>query len=148
MGFLFWKELDMYIYEINDRNEDIITNLLLIWDRSVRTTHLFLSEEELMQIREVENLILIKNNYEYLGFMGIERDKIEMIFVDSKAIGKGLGKELLNYGIDNYKATLVDVNEENTYALSFYEHMGFKVLKRDEVDSQGNPYPILHMKAF
>ncbi len=138
----------MYIYEINDRNEDIITNLLLIWDRSVRTTHLFLSEEELMQIREVENLILIKNNYEYLGFMGIERDKIEMIFVDSKAIGKGLGKELLNYGIDNYKATLVDVNEENTYALSFYEHMGFKVLKRDEVDSQGNPYPILHMKAF
>ena len=25
--------------------------------------------------------------------------------------------------------------------------MGFKVYKRDELDIQGNPYPILHMRS-
>lgn len=28
----------------------------------------------------------------------------------------------------------------------FYEHMGFKVYERSEIDEQGNPYPILFMK--
>ena len=27
-----------------------------------------------------------------------------------------------------------------------YEHMGFEVYQRDELDGQGNPFPILHMR--
>ncbi len=59
---------------------------------------------------------------------------------------KGLGKQLLNYGIENYNVNELAVNEQNSNAKEFYEHMGFKIYKRTEIDEQGNPYPILYMR--
>ena len=38
------------------------------------------------------------------------------------------------------------VNEQNPNAKGFYEHLGFTVYKRTELDEQGNPYPLLYMK--
>ena len=38
------------------------------------------------------------------------------------------------------------VNEQNPLAKGFYEHMGFHVYKRSELDEQGNPYPLLYMR--
>ena len=38
------------------------------------------------------------------------------------------------------------VNEQNPQARGFYEHMGFAVRERSELDEQGNPYPILFME--
>lgn len=38
------------------------------------------------------------------------------------------------------------VNEQNSQARGFYEHMGFKVVEWATVDDQGNPYPILYME--
>lgn len=38
------------------------------------------------------------------------------------------------------------VNEQNPNAKEFYEHLGFEVYRRSEIDEQGNPYPILYMK--
>lgn len=44
------------------------------------------------------------------------------------------------------KVECVDVNEQNPSAIRFYERMGFKTFKRNECDSEGNPFPILEMK--
>ena len=38
------------------------------------------------------------------------------------------------------------MNEQNPQAKGFYEHMGFRVYKRTELDEQGNPYPLLYMR--
>ena len=78
--------------------------------------------------------------------MGIEVTKPEMLFIKNSERGKGLGKQLLNYGIEKYNANELVVNEQNLNAKSFYEHLGFKVYKKSETDEQGNPYPILYMK--
>ncbi|TMD66902.1 MAG: GNAT family N-acetyltransferase [Chloroflexi bacterium] len=43
-------------------------------------------------------------------------------------------------------ATTVDVNEQNDQALGFYLRMGFVVVGRSELDSNGKPYPLLHMR--
>ena len=40
----------------------------------------------------------------------------------------------------------VDVNEQNSVARSFYEACGFVVEGRSELDDQGRPYPLLHMR--
>ena len=40
----------------------------------------------------------------------------------------------------------VDVNEQNTQALHFYQNRGFEVIARDAIDGQGKAYPILHMQ--
>ena len=38
------------------------------------------------------------------------------------------------------------MNEQNAQAVGFYEHMGYKVVSRDELDTEGKPYPILHLE--
>lgn len=69
-----------------------------------------------------------------------------MLFIFAEERGKGLGKELLKYGIEKYFVNNLAVNEQNPLVKGFYEHMGFKVYKRTENDEQGNPYPLLYMR--
>ena len=83
-----------------------------------------------------------------IGFMGISGHMLEMLFISNDSRGKGTGKQLLRYGIENYSVSELAVNEQNPLAKGFYEHMGFTVYKRTELDEQGNPYPLLYMKKI
>lgn len=145
----------MTIIEVKDRTETLINKLLEVWEDSVKTTHLFLSNKEIEKIKEyvpqaiseVQHLIIIENEKKTtIAFMGIEDPKFEMLFIKNSERGKGLGKQLLSYGIKKYNVNELAVNEQNPNAKAFYEHLGFKVYKRSETDEQGNPYPILYMK--
>lgn len=145
----------MKIIEVNGRSENLINEILEIWEDSVRATHLFLANEEIESIKkyvpqalkEVSHLIIMENdNSVPIAFMGIENTRLEMLFIKNSERRKGLGKELLRYGIENYNIDELTVNEQNTDAKKFYEYMGFKTYKRTELDEQGRPYPILHMK--
>ncbi len=80
------------------------------------------------------------------AFMGIEGQKLEMLFIAPEERGKGLGRTLIQYGIENYSVSQLAVNEQNPLAKGFYEHMGFHVYKRTNYDEQGNPYPLLYME--
>ena len=91
-------------------------------------------------------MIIENENNQRVAFMGIEDRKLEMLFIRNSERGKGLGKKLLNYGIENYNVNELVVNEKNPNAKGFYEYMGFKTYKRTELDEQGNPYPILYMR--
>lgn len=132
----------------------LLEQLLDVWERSVRATHLFLSENEIEGIKkhvpqaldEIPHLIIAENeNQVPVGFMGIAEQRLEMLFISDEERGKGLGKELLKYGIEKYSINDLAVNEQNPPAKGFYEHMGFKVYKRTDHDEQGNPYPLLYM---
>ena len=145
----------MTITEVKERTEKIINQLLEVWEDSVKATHTFLSNEEIGNIKNyvpqalkgVAHLIIIENeNTIPIAFMGIEKNKVEMLFIKDDERGKGLGKQLLNYGIRKYNVNELAVNEQNSEAKDFYEHMGFKIYKRNELDDQGNPYPVLYMK--
>ena len=138
-----------------ERNENLIKELLNVWEDSVKATHTFLSNEEIENIKkyvpqalkEVEHLIVAEDeNYKPIAFIGIEKNKLEMLFIKNSKRGKGLGKKLLNFGIEKYSVNELAVNEQNPEAKGFYEHMGFKVYKRNELDDQGNPYPVLYMR--
>lgn len=145
----------MKIKEVEDRPQALIEQLLIAWESSVKATHLFLSENEIESIKkyvpqalkQIPHLIIVENkNQVPVGFMGIENQHLEMLFVSNEERGKGLGKKLLNYGIEQYSVNDLAVNEQNPLAKGFYEHMGFKVYKRTNRDEQGNPYPLLYMK--
>ena len=93
------------------------------------------------------HLVIIENeSHRPIAFMGIKDTRLEMLFIKNDERGKGLGKQLLNYGIENYSVKELAVNEQNPNAKGFYEHMGFRTYKRTELDEQGNPYPILYMR--
>jgi len=142
------------LYKIDVPNESEFTEMGELWEASVRATHHFLNEQdiaffkslllneyfklvELFCIRDQEGLIM--------GFMGIESDKLEMLFVHPGAMGKGIGKSLLEHALQTFKVNKVDVNEDNQQAVGFYEKMGFKTISRSALDGMGKPFPILHM---
>ena len=144
----------MRILEVEERNSDLISKLIAVWEASVRATHLFLSDSKILSIKEyvpqalksVDKLIIAENDEEKpIAFMGIENKTLEMLFITPSERGHGLGKLLLQYGISNYKVNRLTVNEQNPQAKGFYEHMGFHVYKRTDYDEQGNPYPLLYM---
>ena len=145
----------MRIYEAPDRNNERAIQLLHVWKSSVRAMHRFLSDAEREKIREyvprairgTEHLILAETNFgEPIAFMGTENGRLEMLFVSPEERGKGIGGQLLRYGMRNYAIREVTVNEQNPQAVGFYEHMGFQTYKRTECDEQGHPYPLLYMK--
>lgn len=144
----------MKMLEITDRTPDLINWLLEIWEASVIATHLFLSNEEIKNIKEyvpralngVEHLLIAEDDKgRAVAFMRIEDGSLEMLFISPEERGKGLGKRLIQHGIENYAARRLTVNEQNPQAKGFYEHMGFHVYKRTELDEQGNPYRLLYM---
>ena len=129
--------------------------LINIWENSVRATHDFLKEEDLqfykpLILNEYFHRVSLfchkDSNLKITGFMGIESDSLEMLFINPVSRGKGVGKELLIYAIKHQKVKRVDVNEQNAQAIGFYKHMGFHVVNRSEFDGAGKPYPILHME--
>ena len=147
----------MNIYEIEDRTPEVIEVLTKIWEDSVHATHDFLSGKEIEQFREyvpqalssVAHLIVAEDESgKMIGFMGIENQRLEMLFLLSEERGKGVGKRLLQYGIENYKIQELTVNEQNPQAVGFYRHMGFETYKRTDYDEEGNPYPLLYMKKI
>lgn len=138
-----------------DRTSLLVEQLLDVWERSVRETHLFLSDREIGEIKKfvpaaltaVPDLIVETNTEGTpIAFMGIDGGKLEMLFLAPEERGRGLGRKLLEYGITEYGVKELTVNEQNPQAKGFYEHMGFQVRERSEVDEQGNPYPILFME--
>ena len=145
----------MKIVQINKRDSILVQKLLDVWESSVKATHLFLSVDEInnikqyvpQAIKDVSILVIAENkNGNPVGFMGVDDKRLEMLFVLDKYRGQGIGKQLLQYGIENYSINELTVNEQNHRAKGFYEHMGFEVYKRTELDEQGNPYPLLYMK--
>ena len=145
----------MKLIEVKELNTVLTKELFEVWDKSVRETHLFLSDSEIKNISRyipqalssIAHLIVAFNDENNpVAFMGIEDRKLEMLFVSPGYRGKGLGKQLIHYGIENYFINELGVNEQNPQAKAFYEHMGFQVYKRTDTDEQGNPYPILYMR--
>ena len=141
--------------ETKNRTADFINRLLTVWESSVRATHLFLSDSEIKSIKEyvpqalggIAHLIIAEDEAgRAVAFMGIEDGTLEMLFISPEERRKGLGKRLLQYGVENYGVKRLAVNEQNPQAKGFYEHMGFRVYKRTELDEQGNPYPLLYME--
>ncbi|PKQ82324.1 GCN5 family acetyltransferase [Aeromonas sobria] len=128
--------------------------LIKLWEASVRATHHFLPEAEILTLKP-----LILEHYldavtlhcarteegNIAGFSGLHEGKLEMLFVAPEARGGGVGRLLVEHAIDQGGVTQVDVNEQNEQAVGFYLKMGFTVTGRSALDGQGKPYPLLHM---
>lgn len=132
-----------------------MTDILQVWESSVKTTHLFLTEEDIVSLRSfveegvkfISTLAVIRDEEGTIqSFIGVHDNKIEMLFVKDTCRGRGLGKHLVNWAINTLNIKFVDVNEQNEQGLGFYKYMGFEIFDRSELDEQGNPFPILHMK--
>ncbi|WP_368149969.1 acetyltransferase [Aeromonas sp. R2-4] len=128
--------------------------LIDLWEASVRATHHFLPEAEILALKP----LILEHYFDAVtlhcarteegriaGFCGLCDRKIEMLFVAPAERGSGVGRRLVEHAIRQCGATQVDVNEQNEQAVGFYLKMGFTVTGRSPLDGQGKPYPLLHM---
>lgn len=142
--------------------------LTAIWERAVRATHHFLSEEDIIRYRglirdtylaQVELYLAVEDDA-VIGFMGMTPPegkpgtgeavpaKVVMLFVDPEHHGRGAGRSLLRHAEEKYGSLEVDVNEDNSGARIFYEKCGFAVFGRSATDEQGDPFPLLHLRRL
>lgn len=129
--------------------------LLEVWEAAVRATHHFLAEEDIQFYRrmigeqyfDLVRLTCLRDaEGRVQGFSGIAEDRLEMLFVDPAAHGRGFGKALLHDAIEQHGVRLVDVNEQNPGAVAFYLSQGFEQIGRSPLDGADRPFPLLHLR--
>jgi putative acetyltransferase len=134
---------------------DDFPRMLEVWEESVRATHHFLTEADIQGLRPLVAeafrqpiaLAAVRDEAgQVAGFLGVADGKIEMLFIHPSFRGGGAGRRLVHHAVHTLGATMVDVNEQNGQAVGFYLRMGFAVEGRSELDGQGNPFPLLHMR--
>ena len=125
-----------------------------IWRAAVDATHDFLSPEDRAAIGvEVQGflpaaplMLAVDDRDRPLGFMLIDDGNMEALFIDPAHRGAGIGAIMIDYALAVHPALTTDVNEQNGQAVGFYEHMGFERTGRSDLDGQGRPYPLIHLR--
>jgi putative acetyltransferase len=124
--------------------------LLQIWRDAVDSSHHFLSPEDRAAIDPLvadyvrdASLLVATLDGVTVGFMGRTGQNIDSLFIHPSARGRGVGRRLMELV---GRPSTVDVNEQNSEALAFYRHLGFEIAGRSELDDQGRPYPLLHLR--
>jgi putative acetyltransferase len=131
--------------------------LLALWERAVRTTHQFLSEQDIVTLRPSVAEELANEAYEWwvvelaahkiVAFLAFASDTIEGLFVDPAHHGRGIGMALVAHAQSRSEGVLlVDVNRENRDALGFYRRLGFVEVDESPTDAAGRPFPILRLQ--
>ena len=128
---------------------------LEIWRNAVAATHGFLASEDLARIDAMvadwlpgAKLWVLVDEADFpLGFMALTGAHIDALFVDPDRHGSGVGRTLISHARSLHGALTVDVNEQNTRAVGFYERMGFERTGRSPTDDQALPYPLLHLES-
>ena len=142
--------------KIKKYQDEYKSEIINLWEKSVLSTHRFLKENDFIAIRkplremdfESLNVFCLMNECEIIGFIGLDKTKIEMLFLDPDYIGKGFGKQLIEFAFSNFHAGRVDVNEQNTNAVEFYKKFGFEPFEKTEKDNLGKGYPLLKMRLI
>ncbi|MCD8138657.1 MAG: GNAT family N-acetyltransferase [Planctomycetaceae bacterium] len=135
--------------------EDIPT-LTAVWRRSVEASHHFLTPADIdMLEKEVDDALagltvwVAEAEGRVVGFMAMNEDMIEALFIDPGSMGMGLGTRFITLaremaGLD--RPLRVDVNEQNPDGIAFYLARGFVQTGRSETDGMGRPWPLLHLQ--
>jgi len=132
-----------------------VPRALAIWRAAVDATHGFLSPADRAEIDTIvaeqflphAPLWLVEGDAGTVqGFLAMDGEMIDALFVDPAAHGRGFGTALVAHALMLSPDALVDANEQADNALPFYLARGFKVIGRSETDPQGRPYPTIHLR--
>jgi putative acetyltransferase len=124
-----------------------------IWRDAVEATHGFLTPEDRVETDAMvkswlptRELWMIDDGARPVGFLVMDGEMIDALFVDPAVHGRGFGTALLDHALALAPAAVVDASEQASNALPFYEARGFVRTGRSETDPQGRPYPLIHLK--
>tara|TARA_B100000678_G_scaffold90319_1_gene75187 strand:- start:1137 stop:1574 length:438 start_codon:yes stop_codon:yes gene_type:complete len=130
-----------------------VARAVAIWRAAVDATHRFLSPDDRQEIDAQVSEFLAQSPFwvaecgaDIVGFMVMDADMIEALFVDPTSHGQGVGSALVAHALAIAPRARVDANEQASNAVPFYLARGFEPIGRSERDGQGRPYPIVHFR--
>ena len=123
---------------IRELQRDDINKVADIWlDTNIKAHSFIPAQYWKGNFKLVKELLLqaevyvYENNQEIQGFIGLNGEYIEGIFVSDENQSQGIGERLLNY-IKNKKPKLsLSVYQKNSRAISFYQREGFEIQYKD-----------------
>ena len=105
-----------------------------IWLDTNVTAHYFISSQYWQNNFELVKELLLQatvyvyeDNQEIQGFIGLNDEYIEGIFVSNKIRSHGIGKALLNYAKNKRNKLFLNVYQKNVRAIAFYRREGFEI---------------------
>ena len=128
--------------------------VLDIWRGAVDATHHFLTTADRREIEHEVTAFLprvplwlaVDASDCALGFMLLEADRMEALFIHPLHRGLGIGRQLVQHALTFNEAITTVVNEQNLQAVGFYGHLGFKRTGYSTRDQQRRPYPLIHLR--
>ncbi len=121
-----------------------IDDVMNIWITENIKTHSFIPNEYWKNNFEyVKNILPNAEIYVYvedniiLGFIGLNDNYIEGIFVDSNYQDKGIGTALLNKAKEIKQQLTLNVYKKNSKAIKFYQKNGFEITE-ENIDEEND----------
>ena len=105
-----------------------------IWLDTNVAAHYFISSQYWQDNFELVKELLLQatvyvyeDNQEIQGFIGLNDDFIEGVFVSNEVRSHGIGKALLNYVKNKRNKLFLNVYQKNVRAIAFYHREGFEI---------------------
>lgn len=126
-----------------------------IWLKTNLKTHYFIPEQYWTNNYEVVKEMLPQADvYVYeddkiiQGFVGINDEYIEGIFVSDEMQSRGIGKMLLDYIKDKKDRLQLKVYQKNVRAMSFYQREGFTIQSEGMDEFTGEKEYVMNWESF
>ncbi|MFC2662998.1 MAG: N-acetyltransferase, partial [Eubacterium sp.] len=105
-----------------------------IWLSSNTSAHSFIPadywEKNLPLVKELlpqAEVYVYEKNHRIMGFIGLNENYIEGLFVSEELRSEGIGRRLLDYVKKNKAELSLDVYQKNEGAVRFYKREGFSI---------------------
>ena len=119
---------------IRELQKDDINKVADIWlDTNIKAHHFIPAQywksnfESVKEALSHAEVYVYEYDTEIQGFIGLNGEYVEGIFVSGEMQSKGVGKILLNYAKNKKHKLLLNVYQKNTGAISFYQREGFEI---------------------
>lgn len=126
-----------------------------IWLKTNLKAHYFIPEQywtsnyelvkEMMSQAEV---YVYEDDKMIQGFIGINDEYIEGIFVSDEMQSRGIGKMLLDYIKDKKDRLQLKVYQKNVRAMSFYQREGFTIQSEGMDEFTGEKEYVMNWESF
>lgn len=126
-----------------------------IWLKTNLKAHFFIPEQYWISNYEfVKEMLPQAEVYVYdddkmiQGFIGINDEYIEGIFVSDEMQSRGIGKMLLDYIKDKKDRLQLKVYQKNVRAMSFYQREGFTIQSEEMDEFTGEKEYVMNWESF
>ena len=126
-----------------------------IWLKTNLKAHFFIPEqywisnyEFVKEILPQAEVYVYEDDKMIQGFIGINDEYIEGIFVSDEMQSRGIGKMLLDYIKDKKDRLQLKVYQKNVRAMSFYQREGFTIQSEGMDEFTGEKEYVMNWESF